>query len=197
DACDDIAGVELRGKLAREPRVATVVRFHSGQRPDRFVHVAEAEETFVVGQDAARARVLDHRRLAPGAIAERPVAVPRVREGYAGQLRAAELPSRLLDVRAVPLERRGHLPGLADPPSERFHAGTPLLVALGQADGQLEPYGGLGGKVLVFKEGDVLLLVDDPSLELERAAPPVGDRGVWRARAHWGRRPLAQEDGRP
>src|SRR5207249_9707336 len=74
---------------------------------------------------------------------------------------------------------------------------APLLVALGQTDGQLEPYGGLGGKVLVFEEGDVLLLVDDPSLELERAAPPVGDRGVWRARAHWGRRPLAQEDGRP
>src|SRR5213075_1366054 len=122
DACDDIAGVELRGQLAREPSVATIVRFHGRQRPDRLVHVAEAEEALGIRENAALSAVLDDGGLSAGEVAEGSVADPGVREGHAARLHAAELASRLLDVCAILLGGRAHIPGLADPPSKRFHA---------------------------------------------------------------------------
>src|SRR5207245_8612161 len=138
----------------------------------------EAEETLSIGQDAARAGVLHDSGLSAREVAEGSVADPCVRERHTGGLHAAELASRLLDVRAVPLGRRTDLPGLADLPSERFHSGTPLFVVLGEADGELKPCGRPRGKVRIFEERDVLLLVDGPTLELKCAAPPVRDRCV-------------------
>src|SRR5207302_4245370 len=146
--------------------------------------------------EAAFARVLNDGRLATGQVTEGTVANPGVCEGHAGWLRAAELAPRSLDVGAVLLRRRAHLPGLADLPSERLQTSSPVFVALGQADGQLEPHGRPGRERLVFQERDTLLLADGLSLEFEFAFPPVGDRCVGRSRVHWGGRPLRQEYGR-
>src|SRR5437867_776744 len=110
--------------------------------------------------------------------------------GRADRLRAAELSPRPLDVCAVLLRRRAHLPGLADLPPEGFQKGPPVFVVLDQADGQLKPYGRPGREVLVFQERDVLLLIDGLSPELECAAPPVGDRRVRRGRVRRDGRPL-------
>src|SRR3989442_9533657 len=93
-----------------------VVRLHGGQRPDSLVQVLEAEESLGIRQEAAFARVLDDGRLAAGQVAEGPVADPCVCEGHADRLRAAELSPRPLDVRAVLLLRRAHLPDLANLP---------------------------------------------------------------------------------
>ena len=97
-----------------------VVRLHGGQRPSGFVQAPEAEEALGIRQEAAFARVLDDGRLAAGEVAEGPVADPCVCESHADRLRAAELSPRPLDVCAVLLRRRAHLPGLADLPPERF-----------------------------------------------------------------------------
>src|SRR5439155_15874557 len=144
-------------------------------RSSGFVQVPEAEEALGIRQETAFARVLDDGWLAAGQVAEGPVADPCVCEGHADRLRAAELSPRPLDVGAVLLRRRAHLPGLADLPPEGFQTVPPVFVVLGQTDGQLEPHGRPGREVFVFQERDVLLLVDGPSLELKCAAPPVGD----------------------
>src|SRR5438445_9657565 len=133
-----------------------VDRLNSGQRQSGFVQVPEAEETLGMRQEAAFARVLDDGRLAAGQVAEGPVADPCVCEGHADRLRAAELSPRPLDVCAVLLRRRAHLPGLADLPPEGFQTRPPMFVLLGQADGQLKPYGRPGREVLIFQERDVL-----------------------------------------
>src|SRR2546427_6103389 len=115
-----------------------VVRLHIGHRLSGFVQVPEAEEAPGIRQEAAFAGVLDDGRLAAGQVAEGPVADPCVYEGHAHWLRTTELSPRPLDVCAVLLRRRAHLPGLANLPPEGFQTGSPIFVVLGQADGQLK-----------------------------------------------------------
>src|SRR2546422_2903321 len=122
------------GQRARETAVALVVGLHLGQRAHRLVHVPEPEEAVGIGQKAAGTRVLYHGRLPAGQIAGSAVADPTGRQFNVGGLGTTELTPRLLDVGAVLLGRRAHVPGIPEPPAQRFQAGTPVFIEASEAD---------------------------------------------------------------
>src|SRR5205823_876136 len=88
----------------------------------------EPEEARGVGQEPARAGVLDDRRLAAGQVAEGPVADPGILEPDARGLRAAELPPRGTDVVAVAPGGGRDRVGVADAPAPRLERATLLLL---------------------------------------------------------------------
>src|SRR5213079_3641345 len=135
----DATRVEIfLGQRARQTAVALVVGLHLGQRAHRLVHVPEPEEAVGIGQKAAGTRVLYHGRLPAGQIAGSAVADPTGRQFDVGWLGATELSSRSLDVGAVLLRRRAHVPGIPEPPAERLQARAPLLEEAPEADRLLE-----------------------------------------------------------
>ena len=134
--------------------------------------------------------------LAARQVAEGAVAHPRGLKGDVRGLRTAELATRSADVGAVVFRGRGHLPGLSKPPAGRLHLPPVVLVVLREAHRELESSRCPRRELLVFREGNVLLLVDCPSPELEFTSPPVGDCRIGRGRLHRGWRPLGQENGR-
>src|SRR2546422_4776725 len=115
------------GQRARQTAVALVVGLHLGQRAHRLVHVPEPEEAVGIGQKAAGTRVLYHGRLSAGQIAGSAIADPTGRQFDVGWRGATEFTSRSLDVVAVLLRRRAHVPGIPEPPAERLQARAPLL----------------------------------------------------------------------
>src|SRR5439155_19661273 len=124
----DTASVEVfLGERAGQAAVALVVGLGLGPRAYGLVDGPEPEEAFGIGQEAAGARVLYHgglpaRQVAGGAVADPPGGEPHV-----GRFGATELAARVLDVRAVLLRRRAHIPGLPEPPAEGLQARAPRL----------------------------------------------------------------------
>src|SRR5262249_45021721 len=107
-APDDLSRIEmLFRERAREPALSLVVAGDRLERAHRLVLRAEAKESACVGQEPARARVLDDGRLPAGQVAERPVADPCVLQAPAGRLGATELAARTLDVALVVPRGRG------------------------------------------------------------------------------------------
>src|SRR5439155_24725272 len=102
------------------------------------------------------------------------------REGDIGGLGAAELPPGLLDVPAVLIGRRAHVPGLTNRPAQRRHPGPPLLVVASKADRELESGGRRVRQVLEFQECGPLFIAEADPPEVERASPPVREGGVRR-----------------
>src|SRR5439155_15825673 len=99
---DDLAGIEvLFGQLAREAAVSIVIAGDRLQEARCIGQIPEAEQSGGIGQEAARAGVLDHGRLAAGQVAERTVADPGGLEAYVVGLGAAEFTPRVLDVALV------------------------------------------------------------------------------------------------
>src|SRR5207244_2137132 len=96
------------------------------------------------------------------------------------RLHTAELSSRPLDVGAVVLGCRAHLPGITDAPAEGLETRSPLLEVLAEAHGQLELRGAPGWELRVLEVRHPLLVGERHSLKLERSSPPVRDRRVGR-----------------
>src|SRR5258708_10673678 len=120
---EDLVRVEVRlGELASGPAVPLVVGVDGGQGFGGLRQRREAEDPFPVRKEGTWARILDHRRLPAGQVAEGPVADPGVLEPHAGGLAAAELAARALDVRVVHLGGPGDLEGMADVPAVALHA---------------------------------------------------------------------------
>src|SRR5436305_7271403 len=79
DRADDLDGVVvLLGEGASRARVMVVAGLDSLERPCGLLRRAEAEQSLVVGQEPARARVLDDRRPAAGHVTQGAVADPGV-----------------------------------------------------------------------------------------------------------------------
>src|SRR6266480_1546426 len=157
----DATGIEVfLGQRARQAAVALVVGLHLGQRAHRLVHGPEPEEAVGIGQKAAGTRVLYHGRLPAGQIAGRAVADPTGRQLDVGWLGATELSSRSLDVGAVLLRRRAHVPGIPEPPAERLQARAPLLEEAPEADRLLEGDRGVSRQVRVLQECGKLISAD-------------------------------------
>src|SRR2546422_321619 len=131
-----------------------------GQGAHRLVQVPEPEEAVGIGQKAAGARVLYHCRLPAGQIAGSAVADPAGRQFDVGRLGTAELTSRSLDVGAVLLRRRAHVPGIPEPPAERLQARAPLLEEAPEADRLLEGDRGVSRQVRVLQECGNLISAD-------------------------------------
>src|SRR5207245_9138896 len=103
-------------------------------------------------QVAAGTRVLNHRRLAAGQVTGGAVADPARPQLDVGRLGATELTPRLLDVSAVLLGRRAHVPGIPEPPAERLQARAPLLEEAPEADRLLEDDRGESWQVRVLQK---------------------------------------------
>src|SRR5438132_8407836 len=157
----DATGIEVfTGERACQTAVSLVVGFHLGQRALRLVHVPEPEEAVGIGQKAAGTRVLHHGRLPAGQIAGSAVADPTGRQFDVGWLGATELTSRSLDVGAILLRRRAHVPGIPEPPAKRLQARAPLLEEAPEADRLLEGDRGVSRQVRVLQECRNLIYAD-------------------------------------
>src|SRR5438128_1319344 len=89
------------GDLARRAAMALVVRVDRGERVGRFSRRRKAEHALAVRQERAGSRVLHDDRLSAREIAQGPIADPGVLELDVRALGAAELTSRILDVRLI------------------------------------------------------------------------------------------------
>src|SRR5436190_1755279 len=135
----DPAGVEeLLGQRARRAAMPFIIRFDRVQCRSGFVHGSEPEQSFRLGQEAARSRVLHDRRLAAREIADRSITGPAVDELRTVGLDAAELPFRTLQISPVLVGRRAHVPRFANAPPLRLEARAPFPVMRTQTDRQLQ-----------------------------------------------------------
>src|SRR5438093_10994055 len=169
------------GQRARQTAVALVVGLHLGQGAHRLVHVPEPEEVVGIGKKAAGTRVLYHGRLPAGQIAGSAVADPTGRQFNVGGLGTTELTPRLLDVGAVLLGRRAHVPSIPEPPAERLQARAPLLEEAPEGDRLLEGDRGESRQVRVLQEPNQLVVAQVPAAELSRPTPPMGNSSIGRA----------------
>src|SRR3989454_11397753 len=100
-AAHDPAGVEMflsqRTCLATVPVVFGLRRIESAHR---FVQIPEPEEPIGVGQEAARAGMLNDGGVSTRQITDGPVADPAGLPAHIGRLGTTELSPRLLNVRA-------------------------------------------------------------------------------------------------
>src|SRR2546422_10961919 len=111
-AAIDPTGVEMflsqRAYLATVPVVFGLRRIESAHR---FVQIPEPEEPIGIGQEAARAGMLNDGGLSTRQIADGPVADPAGLQRYVGRFGTTELSPRLLNVRAVVIGGGGNVPG--------------------------------------------------------------------------------------
>src|SRR5262245_39114878 len=93
-AGDGACGEVLLDERARQAALAVVVGRDGLEAAHGLREIAEAQQPGVLGQDGARARVLNDRGPAAREVAERPIADPGVLELHAGWFDAAEFAAR-------------------------------------------------------------------------------------------------------
>src|SRR5438128_12492751 len=103
----------LLSERTGQAALSLVIRLRLREPAERLVHGLEAKETFRFRQIAARTRVLADRGLPAGQVAGGAVTDPTGHELELHQLRAAELASRSLALRAVMLGRCAVVPCVA------------------------------------------------------------------------------------
>src|SRR5437879_1053376 len=104
--------------------------------------------------------MLHYRRLPASQITDGAVTDPTGRQFDVGRLGTTELTSRSLDVGAVLLRRRAHVPGIPEPPAQRLQARAPLLEEAPEADRLLEGDRGVSRQVRVLQECGKLISAD-------------------------------------
>src|SRR5207245_970944 len=86
--------------------LSLVIGSHLFQATRGFLEVAKTKHAGGLGEESARACMLDHGRLRASQIAKGPVADPGILQSNAGWLHAAEFAAGVLDV-ALVVPRRG------------------------------------------------------------------------------------------
>ena len=149
--------------------MALVVRVDRGERVGRFSRRRKAEHALAVRQERAGSRVLHDDRLSAREIAQGPIADPGVLELDVRALGAAELTSRILDVRLICFRGRRDVGRVADAPAASFQIVLLRHITFrAHEERQLQRLSGHPWQIRKFQKGDALgvfvrvVAIDDP-----------------------------------